>query len=290
MPPTFTRPRRRTRGFTLVELPVVIGIIAILIAILMPALRRARESANQVACASNQRQLMMAFLLFANDNKGHLPRPHGVPEISASTAHARVCIWLHVKETAAGYADLDDKAGVLWRYLPGVESRKNIIMCPGDASDGEIVQGWQQDPALGRNYSYSLNHLILQHGPAAAPTDFVRSTAPLPGDPDRVGDAVGVEDHDLRGAGAERHVLRGAGPVLRGGGGHADGAAREPRGAERAAEPDVERVPQRGAGELLLLRRARGVALAEGADGAEQPGVAPAADVGGGGVRVVGGL
>jgi prepilin-type N-terminal cleavage/methylation domain-containing protein len=64
---------RSPRAFTLVELLVVVGIIAILIAILMPALRRAREQANGVACASNQRQLMMAFLMFAADNKGHLP-------------------------------------------------------------------------------------------------------------------------------------------------------------------------------------------------------------------------
>src|SRR5437868_13822691 len=60
-------------AFTLVELLVVIGIIAILIAILMPALRRAKEAANGVACSSNQRQLMMAFLLFAADHQGHLP-------------------------------------------------------------------------------------------------------------------------------------------------------------------------------------------------------------------------
>src|SRR3954451_18626036 len=68
-----TRRRAGHRAFTLVELLVVIGIIAILIAILMPALRRAKEAANGVACASNQRQLMMAFLLFAADHQGHLP-------------------------------------------------------------------------------------------------------------------------------------------------------------------------------------------------------------------------
>ena len=60
--------RRRRAGFTLVELLVVIGIIAILVAILMPALRRAKEAANAAACASNQRQLMMAFLMFAIDH------------------------------------------------------------------------------------------------------------------------------------------------------------------------------------------------------------------------------
>src|SRR3954463_3974107 len=60
-------------AFTLVELLVVIGIIALLVAVLMPALRRAREQAHGVACSSNQRQIMMAFLMFANEHKGHLP-------------------------------------------------------------------------------------------------------------------------------------------------------------------------------------------------------------------------
>ena len=67
------RPRRLARAFTLVELLVVIGIIALLISILMPALRKARESAAGVACSSNQRQLIQAFLMFAADHGGRLP-------------------------------------------------------------------------------------------------------------------------------------------------------------------------------------------------------------------------
>ena len=64
---------RMPRAFTLVELLVVIGIIALLISILMPALRKAREQANGIACSSNVRQIMQAFLMFANDHKGRLP-------------------------------------------------------------------------------------------------------------------------------------------------------------------------------------------------------------------------
>ena len=67
-----SRPRR-AHAFTLVELLVVIGIIALLISILMPALRKAREQAAGLACSSNQRQLMQAFLMFAADHKGRLP-------------------------------------------------------------------------------------------------------------------------------------------------------------------------------------------------------------------------
>src|SRR5262245_28101473 len=64
----------RARAFTLVELLVVIGIIAVLIAILLPTLGRAREQAKNVTCQSNLRQWSNAALVYANDNSGWLPR------------------------------------------------------------------------------------------------------------------------------------------------------------------------------------------------------------------------
>lgn len=66
-------PMKKASGFTLVELLVVIGIIALLIAILMPALAKARIAAVCTQCMSNRRQLMTAFIQYTFDNNNRMP-------------------------------------------------------------------------------------------------------------------------------------------------------------------------------------------------------------------------
>src|SRR5688572_15962728 len=67
--------RQRKSGFTLVELLVVIGIIAVLVGLLLPALNRAREQARRTQCLSNVRQIAMGFFMYTNENKGWFPAP-----------------------------------------------------------------------------------------------------------------------------------------------------------------------------------------------------------------------
>ncbi|MGD0572551.1 MAG: prepilin-type N-terminal cleavage/methylation domain-containing protein [Sedimentisphaerales bacterium] len=64
--------KSKSRGFTLVELLVVIAIIALLMAVLLPALTKARKTAKRVICLGNLRQMVMAWMLYAENNDGKL--------------------------------------------------------------------------------------------------------------------------------------------------------------------------------------------------------------------------
>jgi prepilin-type N-terminal cleavage/methylation domain-containing protein/prepilin-type processing-associated H-X9-DG protein len=72
---------KNRKGFTLVELLVVIGIISILIAMLLPALNKAREAAKTVQCLSNIKQVMFGLTRYAQDNRGSLPYSSGLDNV-----------------------------------------------------------------------------------------------------------------------------------------------------------------------------------------------------------------
>jgi prepilin-type N-terminal cleavage/methylation domain-containing protein/prepilin-type processing-associated H-X9-DG protein len=118
---TVRRRRTRTVGFTLVELLVVIGIIALLVAMLLPALRKARESANRAACLSNLRQVHFAFQLYGMGNTGRVPLGHRSPSKQFNSM---------VYSTAAGgqwvLFGLLDRGGFL--------DNPRVLFCPAEVN------------------------------------------------------------------------------------------------------------------------------------------------------------
>jgi prepilin-type N-terminal cleavage/methylation domain-containing protein/prepilin-type processing-associated H-X9-DG protein len=129
-----------TRGFTLVELLVVIGIIALLISILLPALSRAREQANKVACLSNLRQLGMAVMQYCGDNKDRFPRPATSGGVDED--------WIYWQPGR----NLDD--GRLVPYTGGRFIAK-AYRCPSDASFESHLNGYK--------YTYTVNETMFRY-------------------------------------------------------------------------------------------------------------------------------
>lgn len=129
---TSSRLRGRHSGFTLVELLVVIGIIALLISLLMPALQRARGAALNVKCQNNMRQLGMAVHFYANANKLYLPgldMGYHAPPTGYKSDYRRWWTAIVNGRYMSGLGEVPANAtDQLWR----VDRPSSVWMCPSD--------------------------------------------------------------------------------------------------------------------------------------------------------------
>ena len=124
--------RKHPRGFTLIELLVVIAIIAILAAMLLPALAAAKKRATQATCLNNQKELALAWVMFADDNSGNVV---GFSTVSATDWRIEAEM---VADTPPASLTGDDeikwlfqqgyKNGPLFQYAPSAD----VLHCPGD--------------------------------------------------------------------------------------------------------------------------------------------------------------
>lgn len=142
----------KQKGFTLIELLVVISIIALLMALIVPALRKVRDQAKLAVCASNQRQLVFGLTAYAADNDQKLPPSHLERKGSSFGFTWANHINYHCNEPVDSWNNGGAVHYFLGSYLPSV----GIFMCPlgppVDESKYELLYSKYDDPEVINRY------------------------------------------------------------------------------------------------------------------------------------------
>jgi prepilin-type N-terminal cleavage/methylation domain-containing protein len=163
-------------AFTLVELLVVIGIIALLVAILMPALGRARYQAQEVVCLSNVRQQILAQMMYMGEHKGKFPlHVDFTPSYVRSSENrpGQQNVWYLFKDTY-----IKDPRIL---YCPLIAWRGVLFESPEDVYPGGGYGGWNTDEAqIFIPYDWFLNCTPTYGGIAASNWSYPNNDPPWP--------------------------------------------------------------------------------------------------------------
>lgn len=150
------------KAFTLIELMVVIGIIAILASMLLPALGGAKERARSMGCLSNLKQLSLGVRMYADDHRGFYPHNFGAADTRKTIRDGTFLNW--VNNVMSWELDSDNTNRV-WAASGGISghvaSRVEIYRCPSDnvVSSVQRSAGWSK-----RMRSYSMNAMMGNAG------------------------------------------------------------------------------------------------------------------------------
>jgi prepilin-type processing-associated H-X9-DG protein/prepilin-type N-terminal cleavage/methylation domain-containing protein len=152
-PPAAPRQRGGVSAFTLIELLVVVAIIAILAAMLLPALQRARDAGKKANCLSNEKQIVSALTMFADDHDGRMP-----------------CAFFNNLEEAFGEDTPAQWKAILYPYM----KTPQVFLCLSDP-DREYKTVWDSPGFTGeedfdRPSSYRINNTLIARGPDGWPT------------------------------------------------------------------------------------------------------------------------